>query len=178
MIAAWKLPLIVSAIAISIVTGFYLGGPGLGMAVGFLAASSLVAMAVRNPPRPAIVPCRAADGRERLLLVLAGETEEEEVAAAASGLARNGEADEVLVLAPLRQRFLDRWACDTDRARAAAEELGERLAVPFLPLAGPVGPALRESPAAGCSAAGSRRRRRGARGRAAPASAAGRRRSR
>jgi hypothetical protein len=237
VIAAWKLPLIVSAIAVAIVTGFYLGGPGLGMAVGGLAAASLVVMAIRNPPRPAIVPCQAGDGRERLLLVLAEESDAEEVASAASGLAEDGEADEVLVLAPLRQRFLDRWACDTDRARAqaqdrlvftlatlakagveararvgdedavqavedavgsypatrvalvsgdglapadgaeaAAAELRERLTVPFLRLAATG--ALRESPAAGCSEAGSRRRRRRARGRAAPASAAGRRRSR
>jgi hypothetical protein len=238
VIAAWKLPLIVSAIATSIVTGFYLGGPGLGMAIGGLAAASLVVMAIRNPPRPAIVPCEAGDGRERLVLVLAGESEDEAAVSAASDLARDGGADEVLVLAPLRQRFLDRWACDTDRAReraqdrlvfvlatlakagvdatarvgdedtvqavedavgnypatqvalissdeaareggatAAAAELSERLTVPFLRPAEPE-MALRESPAAGCSEAGSRRRRRGARGRAAPASAAGRRRSR
>ena len=33
-LAAWKLPLIVAAIAVVIVGGFYLGGPGLGMAAG------------------------------------------------------------------------------------------------------------------------------------------------
>ena len=49
-LAAWKLPLIVAAIAVSIVAGFYIGGPGLGMAVGALAASSIIVMAVRNPP--------------------------------------------------------------------------------------------------------------------------------
>jgi len=41
-LAAWKLPLIVAAIAVVIVGGFYLGGPGLGMAAGALAATSIV----------------------------------------------------------------------------------------------------------------------------------------
>lgn len=121
MIAAWKLPLIVAAIAVSIVTGFYLGGPGLGMAVGGLAAAALVVMAIRDPPRPPIVPCKAGDGRSRLLLVLADPDDEAAVVAAAPA-AKDGAGDaEVLVLAPLRQRFLDRWACDVDRAQQQAQ---------------------------------------------------------
>jgi hypothetical protein len=123
VIPAWKLPLIVAAIAISIVLGFYLGGPGLGMAVGALAATSVLVMAIRHPPQDAIVPCRASDGRARLLLVLDGPIEDPAVTEAALAFeAGGGKASEILVLAPLRQRFLDRWACDTDRAQAAAQQ--------------------------------------------------------
>jgi hypothetical protein len=69
-IAAWKFPLIVKAIAVSIVGGFYLGGPGLGMAVGALAASAIVVMAVRRPPLYPIVPAPVRDLREHLLVVV------------------------------------------------------------------------------------------------------------
>lgn len=118
-LAAWKLPLIVSAIAISIVGGFYLGGPGLGMAVGALAAGTIVVMAVRNPPRYPIEAAPAADGRDHLLVVVEEPLEDsgviEEVAAAAAADA------EVLVLAPTRNRFLDRWACETGPGRERAQ---------------------------------------------------------
>ncbi|HET7121118.1 MAG TPA: hypothetical protein VFI17_07700 [Solirubrobacterales bacterium] len=117
-LAAWKLPVIVSAIAISIVGGFYLGGPGLGMAVGALAAATIVAMAVRNPPRRPIEPPAPGDGRDHLLVVVEEPLEDgaaiEEVAAA-------GAEAEVLVLAPVRNSFLDRWACETGPGRERAQ---------------------------------------------------------
>ncbi|HVD86433.1 MAG TPA: hypothetical protein VNB59_03405 [Solirubrobacterales bacterium] len=118
-LAAWKLPLIVSAIAVSIVGGFYLGGPGLGMAVGALAASSIVVMAVRHPPLGPIEPPPASDLRDHLLVVVEEPLEDgeaiEEIAAASHGDA------EVLVLAPAHNRFLDRWASDTGPGRDRAQ---------------------------------------------------------
>lgn len=50
MIATRKLPPLIAVIAVAIIGGFYLGGPGLGMAVGALAAGSIVVVAIRNPP--------------------------------------------------------------------------------------------------------------------------------
>jgi hypothetical protein len=113
---AWTLPFIIAAIAVSIVLGFYLGGPGLGMAVGALAASSIVVMAVRHPPLAAIVPPVAGDSRSRLLIVL-DRTMDDAAAGLVAGIV--GGADvaggaEVLLISPCRNRFLDRWACDLD----------------------------------------------------------------
>jgi hypothetical protein len=125
-LAAWQLPLIVSAIAVSIVGGFYLGGPGLGMAVGALAASAIVVMAVRNPPRGAISPAHAPDSRPRVLVVLEaalGDRGAEAIAAVVvAGAALIGEPTELLLIAPCRSRFLARWACDLAAGRQRAQE--------------------------------------------------------
>jgi hypothetical protein len=116
-IAAWKLPLIVKGIAVSIVGGFYLGGPGLGMAVGALAAATIIVMAVRKPPLRPIVPAPAPDLREHLLVVVEQPLEDgaaiERIAAASISREPDEPEPEVLVLAPTRNRFLDRWASDT-----------------------------------------------------------------
>ncbi len=115
-IAAWKLPLIVKGIAVSIVGGFYLGGPGLGMAVGALAAATIVVMAVRKPPLRPIVPAPAPDLREHLLVVIEQPLEDgaaiERIAAASLPSDPGDPEPEVLVIAPARNRFLDRWASD------------------------------------------------------------------
>ncbi|HEY0317000.1 MAG TPA: hypothetical protein VGC49_01760 [Solirubrobacterales bacterium] len=122
VLAAWKLPLIVAAIAVSIVAGFYLGGPGLGMAVGALAASSIVVLAVRNPPQPPIHPAPVHDSRRHLLIVVTDPLEDspaiEQIAAAAG----DGRSDpEIVVLAPLRNRFIDRWTSDSGPALDRAQ---------------------------------------------------------
>lgn len=121
--AAWKPPLIVAAVSVSIVGGFYLGGPGLGMAVGALAATAIVAMAVRNPPLRPIVPPASADWRGHLLVV-AGEPLEdsgviEEIASAARP--PEGPAAEVVVVAPTPTRFLERWTSDVAPGRERAQ---------------------------------------------------------
>ena len=124
VLAAWKLPLIVAAIAVVIVGGFYLGGPGLGMAAGALAATSIVVMAVRHPPRGPIVPAPLRDFRHHLLVVVSGALEDDRaigrIAEAAVGDIDQADA-EVLVLTPARHRFLDRWASDSDPACSEAQ---------------------------------------------------------
>jgi hypothetical protein len=124
-IAAWKLPLIVKGIALSIVGGFYLGGPGLGMAVGALAAAAIVVMAVRKPPLRPIVPAPAPDLREHLLVVVEQPLEDgaaiERIAAASQARNPDEPEPEVLVLAPTHNRFLDRWASDTRPGRERAQ---------------------------------------------------------
>jgi len=135
-LAAWMLPLIVAAIAVSIVGGFYLGGPGLGMAVGALAAASLLVMAARNPPAPPLVPAAPKDDREHLLVVVNEPLEDgeaiEQIAAAAHP-ADAGEEAEVLVLTPTRNRFLDRWASDI---RPGQERAQRDLVISLASLAG------------------------------------------
>jgi len=124
-IAAWKLPLIVTAIAVSIVAGFYLGGPGLGMAVGALAAGAIVVAAVRHPPLRPIVPAPVRDLREHLLVVVDEPLEDgaavERIAAASAPAAPDRPEAEVRVIAPARNRFLDRWASDAGPARDRAQ---------------------------------------------------------
>ena len=124
-IAAWKFPLIIGAIAVSIIGGFYLGGPGLGMAVGALAASTIIVMAVRKPPLHPIVPAPVQDLREHLLVVVdepleSGAAVERIAAASAPADPAQSEA-EVRVVAPAHARFLDRWASDTRLARDRAQ---------------------------------------------------------
>jgi hypothetical protein len=124
-LAAWKPPLIIAAIAVSIVGGFYLGGPGLGMAVGALAVSAIIVMAARHPPLRPIVPAPAPDLREHLLVVvdepLEDATTVEEIAAASAPVDPGRPEAEVRVVAPTRNRFLDRWASDTRPGRDRAQ---------------------------------------------------------
>lgn len=125
LLAAWTLPLIVAAIAVVIVGGFYLGGPGLGMAAGALAATSIVVMAVRHPPRGPIVPASLRDFRHHLLVVVSGALEDERAIEQIVEVAGIGDVDqaeaEVVVLMAARHRFLDRWASDSDPAHDQAQ---------------------------------------------------------
>ncbi len=124
-IAAWKLPLIVAAIAIAIVVAFYVGGPGMGMAEGSIVAGVIVAMAVRHPPLHPIVPPAATDLRDHLLVVVDEPLEDgtaiERIAAASVPLDPTESEPEVRVVAPAHNRFLDRWACDTGPGRERAQ---------------------------------------------------------
>lgn len=124
-IPAWKLPLIVAAIALAIVAAFYLGGPGMGMAEGSIVAGVIVVMAVRHPPLAPIVPPLADDEREHLLVVVDEPLEDggaiERIAAATVPLDPSEPEPEVRVVAPARNRFLDRWACDTGPGRERAQ---------------------------------------------------------
>lgn len=123
---AWKLPLVVSAIALPIVAGFYVGGPGLGMAVGALAAATIIVLAVRKPPLERIAPATAPDSRPRLLVVLDAALEASgalAIAALAADAASAGAPAEVLLIAPCRSSFAERWTSDLEpgRRRARAE---------------------------------------------------------
>ncbi|HEX5525629.1 MAG TPA: hypothetical protein VFX44_00360 [Solirubrobacterales bacterium] len=124
-IAAWKLPLIVAGIAIAIIGAFYVGGPGMGMAEGSIVAGVIVVLAVRNPPLRPIVPAAAADRREHLLVVVDEPLEDgtaiERIAAASAPLHADEPEPEVRVVAPTRNRFLDRWASDTRPGRDRAQ---------------------------------------------------------
>lgn len=122
--AAWKLPLIVAALVVPIVAAFALGGGGVGVAVGALTAVALVVVAARQDPRGPIGSA-PADGARHVLLVVTSAVEEPASVrriAAAAGIV-DGEASEaeVLVLAPARIGFLDRWTSDVEGARQRAQ---------------------------------------------------------
>ncbi len=120
--APWKLPLVVIAIAVPIVAAFYLGGPGVGVAMGALVAVTIVVVAVRLAPRGPIGKV-AADGERRVLVVLGRPAEEPDVVQAiAAVVAADGPAVETLVLSPARLGFFDRWASDLEGARRQAQQ--------------------------------------------------------
>ena len=122
-LAAWKLPPIVAAITLSIVGGFYLGGPGLGMAVGALAAATILVMAVRKPPLHPIRPPAAGDDRRYILVVLAGPLEHGGTIEALRATASSAEGEpEILLLAPSDHSFLARWTSDSGPGRERAQQ--------------------------------------------------------
>jgi hypothetical protein len=122
--ASWKLPLIVAVLAAPIVAAFLLVGPALGMALGAIAVTTLLVVAVRQRPRGPIGEVKD-DGRRHVLIVAAGRVEEPAAVGeivSAAGLAGGGGDAEVLVLSPARIGFLDRWASDVEGARRSAQE--------------------------------------------------------
>lgn len=122
--AAWKLPLVVAALALPIVAGFLLGGPAIGVAFGALAVLALLVVAARMRPRGPI-GAPATDGKRRVLVVTTAPVEEPAAVsrlAREAGLGEGVETAEVRVLAPAGIGFLDRWASDVEDARRAAQE--------------------------------------------------------
>lgn len=112
-----------AAIAVPVIVGFYVGGPGLGLAVGALAVAALIFIAVRLRPYEAIGGAVPRDGGRHLLIVLSRAVEEQAaVAKIAAEVEKSGdEPAEVLVLSPARLGFLDRWASDIEGARREAQ---------------------------------------------------------
>jgi hypothetical protein len=93
--------------------------------VGALAAVGIVFVAVRQRPRGAIGDLPAAVEHRRLLVVVSRPVEEAGAIAEIAAEATRGDATgspEVLVLAPARISFLDRWASDLERARGEAQQ--------------------------------------------------------
>jgi hypothetical protein len=124
--APWKLPIVVAAIAVPIVGGFLVAGPGLGVAVGALAVLALLVFAARQQPRgPIGSESTSEDAKRRILIVITCPVEEPEAVAAIlreAGLEGADESTEVRVLAPANIGFLDRWASDVAGARQQAQE--------------------------------------------------------
>jgi len=125
--APWKLPVIVAALAVPIVAAFALGGGGVGVAVGALTAAAVVVVAARQTPRGPIGDPPEEGAPRRVLLVVTCAVEAPgavQKIAAVAGLdpESSGPGDaEVLVLAPARIGFLDRWASDVEGARQTAQ---------------------------------------------------------
>jgi hypothetical protein len=137
-LAAWKLPLIVAAIAVAIVAAFYVGGPGMGMAEGSIVAGIIVEVRVVAPARNRFLDrwaCEVGPGRDRaqrnLVLSLASLA-----GAGVDASARIGDEDLVQTVTdqlreyPATEVFLVTSA-DGGNAAAAVEDLRSRLHAPF-----------------------------------------------
>ena len=123
--APWKLPLIVIAIVVPIVVGIMLAGPEAGLALGAFVGAALVYVAVRMRPRGGIGDSPDPMVRRRLLVVVSRPVEDPVTTAAiASEAGVDGTRDlaEVMILAPARIGFLDRWASDLEPARREAQK--------------------------------------------------------
>jgi hypothetical protein len=118
----WMLPLIVAAIVVPVSVSFLVGGPPLGLAVGFLAAATVVLLAARRRPGGTIATVAARDQRDRLLIVLSHELDDSQaIERLTDGNGHERGETEVRVLAPARSRMLDRWASDVGPAREEAQ---------------------------------------------------------
>lgn len=122
--APWKLPFVVAAIAVPIVAGFFVGGGGVGLAVGALAALAIVVVAIRQRPRGPIGTGALGDS-PRVLIVAAEPVEDPGDVSRImreAGIERSTDEGGVRVLVPARIGFLDRWASDVEGARRQAQE--------------------------------------------------------
>jgi hypothetical protein len=119
-VTAWKIPLVVAAIAVPIAVSFLTVGPALGMALGALTAVAIVAVAANQQPRGTIGGDEGA-GVRRVLVVVGDPLEDVAAIEEVAAVVRTDGASEVMVLAPARIGFLDRWASDVEAARRDAQ---------------------------------------------------------
>ena len=124
--ATWKLPLLVIAIVVSIVGAFLVGGPGVGISIGALVAVLLLWVAVRMRPSGGIGDTPDPARRRRLLVVVSRPVEDPVTTTAIAvdaGIDGNRDLAEVMILAPARIGFFDRWASDLEPARREAQKI-------------------------------------------------------
>jgi hypothetical protein len=137
-VSAWKLPLVVAALALPVVGAFLVGaflvgGPALGFIAGALAVLALLVVAARQRPRGPIGEVPENGDRRRVLVVAASPIEGPGPVAAIVRELEDGKGAEpveaspaapveVRVLAPASIGFLDRWASDVEGARRRAQE--------------------------------------------------------
>jgi hypothetical protein len=127
----------VIGIAVPIIGATMIAGPPGGLAASFLAAATIVYLAVRASPREPI-EVAAAEREGARVLVIACTSVDEPIAAEAVATAAEeaGASDpseaEVLVVAPASGSRLGHWLSDLGPARLSAQE---RLAVSLAALA-------------------------------------------
>jgi hypothetical protein len=123
VIRAWMLPLLVVALVLPATAAFVVAGPGLGLAVGALAATGVLIVAALHRPDEPIEVAHTADDRRHLLLVVIEPLDQPagvEAMRAAVGADPSGNT-EVLALAPALNTRLEEWASDLGRARLDAQ---------------------------------------------------------
>jgi hypothetical protein len=139
----FAIPLIIAAIGVPIVAAMALAGSfgaGLGMAVGAIAATSVLVFAARSKPQPKLeVAAADEDGYHILVLAVVEATP-----AAAQRIADiTGSPSDVRLLVPVPSHRLDRWLSAEDNARREAEGRLARsagaLVAAGLPVSGSVG---------------------------------------
>jgi hypothetical protein len=126
----WLLPLIVLAIALPIVAAFEFTGPGGGLAVGALAAATILVLAANARFDEPIEVASAPADRFRMLVVVTVPLEEPGLAAAIGEIAAAGakstrpgaeQRPEVLLLAPATNSAVAHWLSDLRKARYEAQ---------------------------------------------------------
>ena len=126
----WLLPLIVVAIALPIVAAFEFTGPGGGLAVGAIAAATILFLAARATFDEPIEVASAPADRFTMLVVITTPLEDPalagaigEIAAAGTKSTRPGaeQKPEVLVLAPATNSAFAHWLSDLRKARFDAQ---------------------------------------------------------
>jgi nucleotide-binding universal stress UspA family protein len=139
----FAIPLIIAAICVPIVAAMALAGSfgaGLGMAVGALAATSLIVFAARSRPQPRLEVAGSEEPGRRVLVVALAEATPD-AAQRIADLA--GSADDVRLVVPVPSHRLDRWLSAEDEARREAEAQLARsagaLVAAGLPVSGSVG---------------------------------------
>jgi hypothetical protein len=142
----FAIPLIIAAICISVAGAMSLSstelGAGIGMAVGAVAATSLIVFAARAKPDGRLEVAANEDGGHRVLVLAV----EEATPAAAQRIADiTGSPSDVRLLVPVPSHRLDRWLSSEDKARREAEARLARsagvLVAAGLPVSGSVGDA-------------------------------------
>jgi hypothetical protein len=139
----FAIPLIIAAICVPIVAAMAAAGTfgaGLGMAVGALAACSLIVFAARSKPDQRLEVAAHEDEGHRVLVVATAEA----TAASAQRIADlAGRPKDVRVVVPVPSHRLDRWLSAEDDARREAEARLARsagaLVAAGLPVSGSVG---------------------------------------
>lgn len=139
------IPLIIAAIGVPVVAAMALAGTfgaGLGMAVGALAATSVVVFAARSKPQRKLEVATGDDSGHRVLVLAVAEA----TPAAAQRIADiTGSPSDVRLLVPVPSHRLDRWLSAEDNARHEAEARLARsagvLVAAGLPVSGSVGDA-------------------------------------
>lgn len=126
----WLLPLIVVAIALPIVAAFEFTGPGGGLAVGAIAAATILFLAARATFDEPIEVASAPADRFTMLVVVTTPLEDPaqvgaigEIAAAGAKSTRPGaeQKPEVLLLAPATNSAFAHWLSDLRKARFDAQ---------------------------------------------------------
>jgi hypothetical protein len=140
----YAIPLIIAAICVPVAAAMSLSGTelgaGLGMAVGALAATSLIVFAARAKPNGRVEVAESGDRDHRVLVVATAEP----TAAAAQRVAELvGSPTDVRLVVPVPSHRLDRWLSAEDEARHEAEARLARsagaLVAAGLPVSGSVG---------------------------------------
>jgi hypothetical protein len=141
----FAIPLIIAAIGVPIVASMALAGSfgaGLGMAVGAVAATSVLVFAARAKPQPKLEVAAAGEDGYRVLVLAVAEA----TPAAAQRIADiTGSPSDVRLLVPVPSHRLDRWLSAEDEARREAQAQLARsagaLVAAGLPVSGSVGDA-------------------------------------
>jgi hypothetical protein len=140
----FAIPLLIFVVCAAVAAAMALSGTevgaGLGMAVGALAATSLIVFAARSKPEKCVEVAGSRDEGHRLLVVAAAEP----TPAAAQRIAElAGSAIDVRIVVPVQSHRLDRWLSAEDEARNDAEARLARsagtLVAAGLPVSGSVG---------------------------------------